>query len=194
MELTVQENQLLETFTIYGQAKGTALTVCVSKGDIFLESAVDTLLTVTNIKRNRCGSMDMELIRHSGSLVYDQLDALPSSFLHDGLAVAFETQPAPSFPFRRVIFLFDEHGYPLHELVYHGLCEALCTGSKTIALPLLRTGISSEEKDQDLSPELLRGIVRFIGDYPQNSLERLVFVGNKDSATLRNFTLDRLFR
>lgn len=112
------------------------------------------------------GGVDGAIYRVAGGQYHAQASAVLSSRgLHNGDVVVTKGNRANHYGnFNDVVFVVDDLKSPLNELVYAALQSAKREGYKSVAFPLMRTGVMLGAVEPDVkavTKEMLLAIYRF---------------------------------
>lgn len=139
----------------------------VTKGDITRTIEVDAIVTLINSGGAWFGGVDGAISRVAGSQYHKQAQkVLNSSGLSNGqVVIAKGSRTKHSGSFNDVIFVVDDLKSPLNELVYKALVSVRGKRYKSIAFPLMRTGVmlgAVEPNVKAVVKQMRLGIDRFL--------------------------------
>lgn len=135
----------------------------------------DALIAVINSDRNWFGAIDEVIKSVAGRLFHDQVT---KETLIDGQAHFTRGNMNNSGSFKNVIFVIDDLGKRLHEIILAGLKEAEKQGLDTVTIPTIRMGIAIglvEKSEDEVLEEMARAIRLFESSRP-SSVKTITFV------------------
>ncbi len=168
------------------------IKVYVKDGDVTKAAKVDALVTLINSGGMWFGGVDGAIKRLARGHYHTQAAAVQ---LSDGnVVLAKKGTYQHSGSFTDVIFVVDDLRKPLGNLVYSALNAAKDAGYKTLALPLMRTGVMLGAVEPDVRAvveQMKLGMDKFIA-LNNGDLEITIVVYNdpQSSALLRNLLAD----
>lgn len=135
----------------------------VLAGDITRAVRVDAIITLVNSGGAWWGGVDGAIYRVAGPMYHNQLRAIMlSSGLDNGQVVVARGDSSQHLgSFDNVVFVVDDYISPLAELISAGLREAKRQDFKTIALPLMRTGLMLGVVEENLEAVLQQMRIAF---------------------------------
>ncbi|MBP7774940.1 macro domain-containing protein [Candidatus Woesebacteria bacterium] len=135
----------------------------VLAGDVTKSVSVDAIITLVNSEGAWWGGVDGAIYRVAGPMYHNQLRAIMlSSGLDNGQVVVARGDSSKHLGnFDHVVFVVDDLYSPLAELLHAGLRVAREEGFKTIAIPLMRTGVMLGVVEKNLEAVLLQMRIAF---------------------------------
>ncbi len=158
--------------------------VNVVSGDL-TQTRCDALITAINSGGMWFGGIDGAIRRAAGNLFHNQVaQALPLK--HGATVVAKSNGKKHNGEFGNVVFVIDDLQCPLSEVLLNGLTTASKAGFKSVALPTIRMGVMLgvvEKSKEEAVGEMVGGVMRFLDENPQTSIENITFVVYVDPDT-----------
>lgn len=160
-------------------------SVFVKTGDVTKDVSVDALVTLINSGGMWFGGVDGAIMRVAGGLYHSQATGIP---LKDGkVVVAKKGLRSHGGSFKDVIFVVDDLQSPLSKLIYSALRETKAQGYKTVAFPLMRTGVMLGAVEQDVRAvieQIKVAIDKFLADDDWNLQIYIVVYNNPDAVNI----------
>ncbi|HSV95079.1 MAG TPA: hypothetical protein VLH94_03865 [Spirochaetia bacterium] len=160
-------------------------SVFVKTGDVTKDVEVDALVTLINSECMWFGGIDGAIMRVAGNLYHSQAMGIP---LKDGkIVVAKKGLHSHAGSFKDVIFVVDDLLSPLGDLIYSALRETKVQGYKTVAFPLMRTGVmlgTVEPNMEAVVDQIKVAIDKFLADDDWNLQIYIVVFNNPDAVKL----------
>lgn len=161
--------------------------VRVQVGDITALPA-QALITPINSEGMWWGGIDGAIQKVAGGQFHGQAsEVLNRSGLTEGQTVLAEARQPHHGAFQDVLFVVDDGGKPLREIVLEGLRSADRAGLQSVSLPAMRTGVmAGREGPGSAVREMAAGIKQFLAENPGNVRDIQVAV-YKDPALARAY-------
>lgn len=157
----------------------------IVQGDITrLAKPVDAIITPINSGGLWMGGVDTAIQRVAGGMQFhDQATAkLEASGLTEGEALHASQKTDHKGGFKDVVFVVDDLGKPIRDVVYAGLMKAEEAGMKSVAIPAtMRMGAMKglrERTGTEVADEIAKGVEKFLASNPQNVKELQFIVYN----------------
>lgn len=158
--------------------------VRVISGDL-AQTPCDTLITAVNSGGIWFGGIDGAIQRVAGNLFHNQVaEVLPLK--HGATIVTKSNGKKHNGKFGNVVFVIDDLQGSLSEVLLNGLTAASKAGFKSVALPTIRMGVMLgvvEKSKEEAVGEMVGGVMRFLDENPQTSIESITFVVYVDPDT-----------
>jgi len=165
------------------------MPIYVSSGDVTKTVDVDAISTLINLEGDWFGGVDFAIRRVAGDQYHKQVEqVLEKQGLVDGQVVVARgnRHHNQEGSFNNVIFVCDDLKQPLRNLVYVALQKARELGYKSIALPLMRTGVMLGKVEPDAHTvvvEMQKAFQKFFAETGSSELDVFVIV-YKDTEAL----------
>ncbi len=151
------------------------IQVVLRSGDITTNVPVDCLISSINSEGLWFGGVDEAIRRVAGDQFHKQaLQMLRQYGLHDGQVLSLPQQWEHAGSFHSVLFVVDDLQQPLNVLVFTALKKAESCGFRSVALPLMRTGVAAgimERTQLEVVQAIKMGLLQFLNDYPYSNMQ-----------------------
>lgn len=169
--------ELLETSSAAAAAPVStpALKTSVVSGDI-TKIPADAVITGINSGQMWFGGIDGAIQRSAGNQYHAQAAA---GDLSDGNTIVARGQQPHQGAFKDVVFVVDDGGIPLSDIVYKSLVSADQAGMKSVNIPAMHTGVLAGKAGPGAAVQsMAEGIRRFRESGAQNLQDVRVVVYN----------------
>lgn len=154
------------------------MKVGVVYGDITTDFPVNAIATLINSWEWWFSGVDNSIRRVAGNQFHMQAQrVLENAGLEDGQVIIAEKIYPHSGSFNDIIFVVDDFKNPLSHLVYRTLHAARERSYKTIALPVMRSGVAMGIMGKsmlELTQELVKGLELFNQKYPNYPIQVII--------------------
>lgn len=163
--------------------------IVVLQGDITRAVEVDAIITLINSAGVWFGGVDVAIMRVAGDHYHNQAEnVLQVAGLHDGQVLIAEGEKTKHRgAFDHVIFVVDDLKQPLGKLVHSALNAAKTAGFKSVAMPLMRTGVmlgKVEPNVQAVLSQIKLGVNEFLSEGIPDMTIYIVVYGDPTAAKL----------
>ncbi|MBP9820123.1 macro domain-containing protein [Candidatus Woesebacteria bacterium] len=151
------------------------IQVILRSGDITTDVPVDCLISSINSEGLWFGGVDEAIRRVAGDQFHSQaLQMLRQYGLYDGQVLPLPQKQQHRGSFHCVLFVVDDLQQPLKELVFNALKKAEACGFRSVALPMMRTGVAAgivERTQIEVVQAVKIALLQFLIDYPYSNMQ-----------------------